>query len=330
MNLRLDVVVLCGCLAGYPLEATVQHGLLCEDYSGSPGNGPSDGLIWVEGGTFIMGSADHYPEEGPQREIGVTGFWMDRHEVTNRQFAEFVQATGYVTVAERPLRAMDHPDIPATGLVAGSAVFTPPEQLARTSDMSRWWRYVPGADWRHPTGPESSIERRMNHPVVNVAWEDALAYARWRGRELPSEAQWEFAARSGNDGGQGAGHEPRGSRWLANTWQGEFPIRNSTADGYGGTAPVGCFPANDHALFDMIGNVWELTADFYTLAHNVDPSAPAALPARVIKGGSYLCAPNYCVRYRPTARQSQDADLGASHVGFRTVLNVEAVASEGR
>lgn len=254
--------------------------------------GPRAGMVWVPSGTFAMGS-EFYPEEGPIREVTVQGFWMDRTEVTNREFAEFVAATHYVTAAER----LGKP---------GAAVFVVPTDNVDLSSAAAWWRYATGANWRHPGGTGTSIDGRDNYPVVAIAYEDALAYAKWKGRDLPSENQWERAARAGATALPE--HEQPKS---ANTWQGVFPIIDTAEDGFSGIAPIGCFKPNSLGLYDMIGNVWELTSDLYA-SHT-----PAA---RVIKGGSFLCAPNYCQRYRPAARQPQEEDLGTSHTGFRTIL----------
>ena len=251
------------------------------------------GMVWIPGGTFEMGDTV-YPEEGPPRTVTVAGFWMDRTEVTNSDFAAFVAATHYVTAAERPGKA-------------GAAVFVMPSGNADLSTAASWWRYVEGANWKHPGGPETSIEGRDQFPVVALTYEDIEAYAKWKGRKLPSEAQWEWAARAG------AQHAPDHEQPKdANTWQGVFPLINTAEDGFAGLAPVGCFKANAYGLHDMIGNVWEWTSNVY------DDQTPKA---RVIKGGSYLCAANYCMRYRAGARQRQEEDLGTSHVGFRTVLS---------
>lgn len=291
----------------------------------APGKGarpcevPSDGPVAIEGGSFVMGQLDVYPEEeGPLREVEVGSFWIDPHEVTNRQFAEFVAATGYVTFAERPvdpaLYGMPRERIPPELLAPGSAVFTPPPP---GSDGARWWTYVPGASWRKPYGPEGR-DRADNEPVVHLAYEDMEAYARWRGGRLPSEAEWEFAAKAGQGNATG---QPA----QANSWQGVFPVVNHGEDGFEGIAPVGCYAPNAFGLYDMIGNVWEMTSDHYAFGH--DPAAPApgeatALPLpRVIKGGSFLCAPNYCRRYRPAARSRHEPSLGTSNVGFRLVYD---------
>jgi formylglycine-generating enzyme required for sulfatase activity len=293
------------------------------------------GMVFIPGGAFTMGADDQRPEERLAHRVRVDGFWIDRHEVTNAQFAAFVEATGYVTLAERGVDPATHPGMPAELLAPGSIVFIPPTDLGG-GDITQWWQYVQGADWREPEGPGSSIEGRENHPVVHVAYEDALAYARWRDRDLPTEAQWEYAARGGLEGEDyawGSDYQP-GGRLKANSWQGIFPVLNTEEDGYVGTAPVGCFDANGYGLYDMIGNAWEWTNDWYRDGHaaeeTINPTGPNLLeigfapgesPRRVIKGGSHLCAPNFCARYRPAARQPQEVDLGAAHLGFRTVLN---------
>lgn len=318
---------------------------LCAPYSGmpAPSTDPAKpaGMVSLAGGTFLMGSNLHYREEQPPRYATVSGFWIDRTEVTNAQFAAFVAATGYKTVAERGLDAKDFPDLPPEALVPGSMVFFEPPKSVQVRDINDWWRYVPGADWRHPNGPGTSIAGKDNHPVVQVAYADAEAYAKWAGRSLPTEAEWEYAARGGLNGKDfawGDDQTPDG-QWMANSWQGFFPYEDDKEDGYHGTAPVGCFPPNGYGLFDMIGNAWEWASDWYAPGHNfadgdVDPKGPADMtktvggPVRVIKGGSWLCAPNYCARYRPSARQPQEADLGASHIGFRTILRAPKPAAD--
>lgn len=260
------------------------------------------GMVWVPGGRFTMGADRQYLEEGPEREVAIEGFWIARTEITNAQFARFVAATGYVTLAERPPPAGSAPTHEP-----GSAVFRVPDEAD-----PRWWRWVPGAQWRHPGGPRTDIAARPNDPVVQVAYADARAYAAWAGVALPSEAQWEYAALGG-----GAGlREPVDAlgRPTANYYQGVFPQADLGTDGYRSRAPVGCFAANGFGLHDMIGNVWEWTA--------TDASRPdGSEPAKVIKGGSYLCADNYCARYRPAARQFQERGLGTDHIGFRVVDN---------
>jgi formylglycine-generating enzyme required for sulfatase activity len=287
-------------------------------------SGPHPGMVWVPGGELTMGD-NVYREEGPLKKIKVEGFWMDRHEVTFAQFAEFVRSTKYVTVAERALDPRTHPNLPAAMLRPGAMVFVAPNAISNLSDLAQWWRYKPGANWRQPSGAASSPKPRPREPVVAVAYEDALAYARWKGCTLPSEAQWEWAAREADPNASSPKEQPRG----ANTWQGIFPIFNAAEDGYAGAAPAGCFPPNRLGLSDMIGNVWEWTADVYleTKGAVLSTQHQAAMARtnlaslkRVIKGGSFLCAHNYCRRYRAGARQAQESDLAANHLGFRTIL----------
>jgi formylglycine-generating enzyme required for sulfatase activity len=290
--------------------------------------------VWIEGGTFTMGSEDFYREEGPTHQVTVDGFWIDTHEVTNAQFAKFVNETGYVTVAERVPNLEEIPGAPPEMLKPGSAIFTPPNTGGK---ITSWWSYMPGASWKHPRGPESNIEGKELYPVVQIAFEDAQAYARWAGRELPTEAQYEFAARSKQENQVYAWDGDKVAlqgKHMANTWQGFFPVNNSKEDGYEGIAPVGCYDANQYGAYDLIGNVWEWTANWYAPKHNPNdtdnPKGPKkeqsydknnpGFPVRVIKGGSFLCAPNFCARYRPAARHAQDTGLGADHIGFRTVL----------
>ncbi len=291
----------------------------------------SDGMVWIPGGKFRRGSAEELDAQ-PIREIEIDGFWMDRTEVTNTQFAAFVDATGYETVAEKPVDPRLFPDAPRELLVPGSIVFSPPSGKADLSQPLSWWRYQPGANWRHPEGPGSSIEGREAHPVVHVCWDDAAAYARWAGKRLPTEAEWEFAARGALDGKLYAwGNEFRsGGEWRANTWQGSFPIQNTASDGYLMTAPVGSFPPNGLGLYDVAGNVWEWCADWYRpdayadgSAHNpcgpefsFDPDEPE-VSKRVMRGGSFMCSEDYCSRYRPGSRGKGAPDSGASHIGFR-------------
>lgn len=308
-----------------PVAAPAAAPLHCE-LPGESAHAPHPGMVWVPGGRFEFGDLV-YPEEQPVQTVSVDGFWMDRTEVTNDAFAAFVQATGYVTVAERPVDAQRHPGLPPDMQQPGAVVFTPPHATHAPDRLTQWWRYTPGAQWRHPQGPGSTLAGRGSHPVVAVTYEDAQAYARWRGRALPSEMQWEWAARAG----QTRTGQDHAQPLAANTWQGLFPVINTREDGFAELAPVGCYSANALGLWDMIGNAWELTTDGYT-PHHAPPqeavSAPAAsdvhrgapVGQRVIKGGSYLCAPNYCTRYRSSARQPQDDDLGTSHVGFRTIL----------
>lgn len=283
-----------------------------------PGNAPPrPDKVWIPDGVFRMGSDDFYPEERPLREVGVAGFWMDRHPVTNQQFARFVAATGYVTVAEQRPDPTLYPGAPPENLVAGSMVFVPTLAHVDLANHAQWWAWTPGADWRHPQGPHTGIDGLANHPVVHVAFRDAAAYCAWAEAALPTEAEWEYAARGGRDGATYTwGDEERpGGVLMANYWQGHFPWLNTQEDGFLFTSPVGSFPANGYGLLDMAGNVWEWTADWYS-----PPSAQFRIPRRVVKGGSHLCAPSYCFRYRPAARLPQDIDTGTSHIGFRCIV----------
>jgi formylglycine-generating enzyme required for sulfatase activity len=287
------------------------------------------GLVRIPAQTAVVGSDKHYPEEGPAKTVSVDEFWIQARQVTNADFAEFVYATGYVTVAERQLNPGDYPDAPPENLQPGSMVFTRTSGPVDLRHLSQWWTWTPGASWRHPVGPHSSIDKRADHPVVHVAYEDAESYAQWAGLVLPTEAEWEIAARGGLESATYTwGDEPEqpGQR-LANYWHGDFPWRPDA--GYGRTAPVGSFPANDYGLFDMAGNVWEWTTDWYADTREGDPCCEGGsydprqpqfrVPRRVIKGGSFLCADNYCLRYRPAARRPQMVDTGMSHIGFRCI-----------
>jgi sulfatase modifying factor 1 len=302
---------------------------------------PDANMIWIPGGTFLMGSDNHYPEESPLHSATVQGFWIDKHTITNREFVQFVEATGYVTLAERPPTVEDYPGALPEMLQPASVVFRKPAERVDLRNYFNWWSYIAGANWRCPEGPGSSIAELAHHPVVHLSYEDAEAYAKWAGKELPTEAEWEFAARGGLESATYAWGEefaPDGKQ-MANTWQGDFPWQNLLEDGYEGTAPVGQFPQNGYGLFDMIGNVWEWTADWYS-AHDpapkaccggslpkgdreqsYDPQMPSIrIPRKVIKGGSFLCAPNYCRRYRPAARMAQPVDTSTCHVGLRLIL----------
>ena len=304
----------------------------------------TDSMIWIEGGAFRMGSDRHYVEEAPAHRVIVDGFWIDCTPVTNHQFAAFVEATGHVTVAEQKPDPKDYPGALLHMLRAGSLVFSPTPHPVSLQDWSQWWSFRFGADWRHPLGPDSSLRGLDDHPVVHVAYPDALAYARWAGKSLPTEAQWEYAARGGLEGAEFAwGDElTPGGRHMANTWQGAFPFENTAEDGHERTSPVGSYPANGYGLFDMIGNVWEWTCDWYEPRHpdealkaccvprnprggreerSYDPLQPSVrIPRKVLKGGSHLCAPSYCRRYRPAARHPEPIDTSAGHVGFRCVV----------
>ena len=302
-----------------------------------------DGMVRIESGTFLMGSESHYPEEAPVRRVTVDGFWMDRHPVTNADFAAFVEDTGYITSAERTPNADDYPGARPELLTPASVVFQKPSGRVDLGNHYNWWNYAPGADWRHPLGPHSGLNGKAHHPVVHIAYEDAEAFADWAGKTLPTEAEWEFAARGGLDGAEfawGTELQPDG-QLMANTWQGEFPWQNTGCDGHQGTSPVGSFPPNGYGLHDMIGNVWEWTTDWYQARHKAvsvccsgvtnprggvrdksyDPRMPGVrIPRKVMKGGSYLCAPNYCRRYRPAARMAQPVDTSTCHLGFRCIV----------
>ncbi|CDP89734.1 MULTISPECIES: formylglycine-generating enzyme family protein [Mycolicibacterium] len=290
-------------------------------------------LVWIPAQTTTLGSDAHYPEEAPAREVATAGFWIQRHQVTNAQYAEFVDATGYVTVAERPVDPQDFPGAPPENLVPGSMVFQRTSGPVDLRHLNQWWAWTPGACWNHPRGPRSTLKGRERHPVVHIAFDDAAAYAAWAGLELPSEAEWETAARGGlSNATYTWGDEPEqpGQR-LANYWHGEFPYLPDT--GYGTTKPVGSFEPNGYGLFDMAGNVWEWTTDWYgedraatpcCAADTYDPNQPQFQIARkVIKGGSFLCADSYCMRYRPAARRPQMVDTGMSHIGFRCVRHAD-------
>jgi formylglycine-generating enzyme required for sulfatase activity len=308
------------------------------------------GMVWITGGTFLMGTNDKesFPNERPAHLVTLEGFWIDKHDVTNAEFTKFVEATGYLTTAERTvdweeLKKELPPGTPKpddSALAPGSLVFTPTASSVPLNDLSAWWRWVKGANWRHPEGPQSSIQGRENHPVVQVSWYDATAYAQWAGKRLPTEAEWEFAARGGVESKRyvwGNDFMPDG-RYMANTWQGVFPVRDTGEDGFVGTSPAGSFPANGYGLYDMAGNVWQWCSDWYRVdAHieatskNVcrDPGGPAESydpadpysPKRVVKGGSFLCNPSYCESYRPTARRGTPPDTGSCHTGFRCVIS---------
>jgi formylglycine-generating enzyme required for sulfatase activity len=289
-------------------------------------------MVLLDGGSFLMGSDEFYSDEMPVHERSVRAFWIDRFEVTNEQYRSFVDATGYVTVAERELDPAAFPGADPADLVPGAMVFTPTPGPVDLRDWRSWWRWTPGAFWRAPFGPGTSIDGLLRHPVVHVAYEDAVSYADWAGLRLPSEAEHEYAARGGVDGARFAwGDEPYpGGVAQANSWLGRFPYDNQ---GVGGTAPVGSYPRNGYGLFDLIGNVWEWTSDYYEPRHrrpsdtSVDagpranllgtPSGAPAMGRRVLKGGSHLCSPDYCLRFRPAARSPQDEDTGMSHIGFR-------------
>jgi formylglycine-generating enzyme required for sulfatase activity len=303
-----------------------------------------DDMVHIPGGVFRMGSDRHYPEEAPVHRAEVAEFWIDRTPVTNRQFKEFVRATGHVTFAETPPDPTNYPGALPHMLFAGSLVFSPPNHPVNLKNWGEWWTLMKGANWRRPYGPKSNINALDNHPVVHVAYSDALAYAKWMGKDLPTEAEWEYAARGGLDGAEFAwGDEfTPGGVHQANTWQGAFPHENRSEDGFQRTSPVMAFPANGYGVHDMIGNVWEWTTDWWSAKHqpdaakaccipqnprggpaeeSYDPCQPEIkIPRKVIKGGSHLCAPNYCRRYRPAARHAEAVDTSTSHLGFRCVV----------
>lgn len=304
-------------------------------------------MVWIPGGTFTMGSDHHYPEESPSHKVTVDGFWMDKYPVTNEEFKRFADETNYVTVAERPVKAEDYPGVPVESLVSGSLVFIKPTQRVDLRNINNWWQYVPGANWRHPEGSGSSLEDRWDHPVVHIAYEDARAYASWRGKALPTEAEWEFAARGGLEGKI---YEWGDELWadnkpMANFWQGEFPWEHINPHGHERTTPVGCFSPNGYGLYDMSGNVWEWTSSWFAYKHRPDASKPCCIPVnprgaskessydpwqphikiprKVLKGGSHLCSMNYCYRFRPAARSAQMIDSSSGHIGFRCVARKE-------
>jgi formylglycine-generating enzyme required for sulfatase activity len=299
----------------------------------APGPSPDAEMAWIPGGWFWMGD-NEFPDARPEHLVYVDGYWMDRHEVTNSEFAKFVAATGYKTIAEIPPTAEQFPDAPPENLVAGSIVFTPPEGPVSLKDHMQWWRYVPGASWQHPEGPESTIEGRENHPAVHISWIDAKAYADWAGKRLPTEAEWEFAARGGLDRQDycwGGKLHPDG-KWQSNIWQGNFPNENTAGDGFRTTAPVGTFKQNAYGLVDMSGNVWEWCSDWYRPEtylkstdknplgpeDSFDPQEPG-VAKRVQRGGSFMCSDLYCTRYVPGARGKGEPESAAGHIGFRCV-----------
>jgi sulfatase modifying factor 1 len=310
--------------------------------SDPPGKPPAKNMVWIPGGQFMMGSDNHYQEEAPAHQVAIDGFWMDQHTVTNAEFSRFVEATGYETFAEKAPRAEDYPGAKPELLVPASSVFHSPGFKVDLTNHYNWWRYIPGANWRHPQGPGTTLKGLPKHPVVHITYEDAEAYAEWIGKQLPTEAEWEFAARGGLEGAEfcwGDEFAPDG-RQMANTWQGDFPNENLLEDGYEWTAPVGSFPPNGYGLYDMAGNVWEWTTDWYQehsqslntccgnlnprggeLERSFDPCTPKIrIGRKVMKGGSFLCAPNYCRRYRPAARMAQPVDTSTCHLGLRCIV----------
>ncbi|HEY9559342.1 MAG TPA: formylglycine-generating enzyme family protein [Anseongella sp.] len=305
-----------------------------------------ENMVWVPGGSFMMGTENpEFPDAGPVHPVRINGFWMDPHEVTNAQFAEFVKATGYVTVAERELDPADFPGVAPAMLVPGSAVFSPPDHQVSLDNPLQWWKYVPGASWKHPMGPNHPEEPDPNEPVVQVCYEDAAAYAEWAGKRLPTEAEWEFAALGGQPGHTyywGDELKPEG-KWVANIFQGNFPEGNTIEDGFAGVAPVKTFPANPYGLYDMEGNVWEWCSDFYRPdyyrnspsdnpkgpADSYDPDEPNAVK-RVQRGGSFLCSDQYCIRYKPRSRGKGEVSSASNNLGFRCVMDAPAPAETGQ
>jgi sulfatase modifying factor 1 len=337
--------------------ATASHKDRKDEYLGAspvPGSPPRPDMVWIPGGSFSMGSDTHYPEEAPVHKVVVSGYWMDQTVVTNTQFARFVAETGYVTVAERPLDPAMYPGALPELLVPGGLVFMKASRPVDLRHIGNWWAYVPGTDWRHPLGPHSSLAGLDDYPVVQISYEDAEAFAGWAHADLPTEAEWEFAARGGLDGAEfvwGSELMPNG-RFMANIWQGEFPWQNLCTDGFEGTAPVRSFSPNGYGLYQMAGNVWEWTADWYRehklipaphkpcctpanprggpVEQSYDPCQPQIkIPRKVLKGGSHLCAPNYCRRYRPAARYPQPIDTATCHVGFRCVVRPASESNKG-
>ena len=336
-NVRLKLIFSLLCIVWFVIELIFTHSLVVQ--AASTENFCADDMVLIPGGTFTIGSdRSDFREERSAKNITIDSFCIDKYEVTNSQFAEFVKATNYKTIAERPLSKQQFPDLPDYQRLPGSLVFKPPEEGVKQVAYLSWWYWTPGANWQHPYGLNSNIEGKGNYPVVHIAYEDAEAYAQWKAKHLPTEAQWEYAARGGLDNKTFSW----GNQYFAkkaNTWQGIFPVFNTKKDGYLDIAPVGSFPPNGYDLYDTIGNVWEWTSDWYTPGHSgkaysknptgpnqeesFDPKKPEDEKIRVLKGGSYLCAKNYCSRYRPAARESQTSDTGTSHIGFRLVKNLE-------
>jgi sulfatase modifying factor 1 len=319
----------CGC-AGRTAKQTTQPGDAVES---RVRDSLTSGMKRVRGGAFLMGSDAFYPEERPARRTRAPDFWIDAHPVTNAQFAAFVAATGYLSTAERAPDPARYPDADPMLLCPGSLVFTQPAGRVGLRDYRQWWAYVPGASWRHPQGPHSDLEGLHDHPVVHVSFADAHAYATWAGKTLPDEIEWEYAARGGLDGAiypWGDEFAPDGVQ-MANTWQGAFPWQNTALDGYERTSPVASFPPNGYGLYDVAGNVWEWTTTRYGAAPGAEAAKSCCIPSsglddptvrNVVKGGSHLCAPSYCLRYRPAARQGQTLDTSTSHIGFRCIVRI--------
>ena len=310
------------------------------EVSQAPAPGPApEGMVWIPGGTFWMGCETcNMPDALPMHPVTLDGYWMDKTPVTNAEFEKFVKATGYKTVAEKRPDPKDFPGVPEENLVPGCSVFSPPDHDVSLDNHLQWWRYVPGANWLHPDGPNSNIKGKEKHPVVHIAWEDAAAYAKWAGKRLPTEAEYEFAARGGLDRklyAWGDELKPNG-KWASNIWQGNFPVQNTGEDGYVRTSPVSAFPSNGFGLYDMGGNVWQWCSDWYRPDYyekisgsnpiknpggpddSFDPMEPG-IPKKVLRGGSFLCSDQYCVRYLVGSRGKGATDSGASNIGIRCV-----------
>lgn len=335
-----------------PITASSSFETTVENNKTAPVNPPA-GMVWIPGGEFSMGAQDPpdiddevgmnaTKDSRPIHRVYVDGFWMDKTDVTNRKFAEFVKATGYVTVAERTPKAEDFPDAPPENLVTGSVVFHPPNHAVPLNDYRQWWTYIDGANWRHPEGPKSNLKSREDFPVVQVAYEDAVAFAKWAGKRLPTEAEWEFAARGGLSGKPfvwGDQFRPNG-KWMANTYQGYFPVKDTGNDGHVGISQVGLYAPNGYGLYDMAGNVWQWVSDWYrpdyyeqlaatkSVTRNplgptssFDPSEPDQ-PKRVMRGGSFLCTDQYCSRYMVGTRGKGEVNTGTNHLGFRCVKGI--------
>lgn len=335
----LFLAMLCGCGSQNEKEENDAGGIDQSLLYSLANDTISPQMVFIPGGKFQMGSDDPaFMDAQPVHEVNVKGFWMDEHEVTNAEFARFVKATGYITVAERPLDPKDYPNVPKENLIIGSPVFAPPDNEVSLDDPGQWWRYVAGASWYHPFGPASDEKIKPNDPVVQICYEDAIAYAKWAGKRLPTEAEWEFAARAGKENKKyywGEELKPAG-KWVANIFQGNFPNKNSLEDGFDFIAPVKSFPPNAYGLYDMEGNVWEWCSDFYRPdyyqkspnqnpqgpADSYDPGEPNAVK-RVVRGGSFLCSDQYCIRYKAGSRGKGESKSASNNLGFRCVKDAK-------